>query len=405
MRKLATIQRITAITPIPGADAIERADVLGWEVVVGKGEFQAGDLAVYFEIDSWCDASIPAFNTPIFQPRYTNWGDKQGMRLKTIKLRKQLSQGLLMPVDKFAQLTPSVLGLDKLVEGQDVTELLGILLWEPIEEAKSKGIAKAPGTKAFPSFIRKTDQERVQNYINELGKHSAETFEVSIKLDGSSMTAFHVSQSSPWFAEIQRDQELRKLKKLSWFGRLWYNLRKRFVGVSMPADFSGVCSRNIQLPTDGNNNFSNYYRDNKIDVALRLACAYRSGFGQGSLAFQGELIGPSIQANHEQVKDLEWHIFDVFDIDAQEYLLPADARKLVESVGLSYVPVIMNQATLWDIGKSDDLKTVVKNILAMAEGPGMNNGVKREGLVFKSNSTPFSFKAISDSYLLKKDSK
>lgn len=78
MRKLATIQRISAIRPIEGADKIEVADVLGWSVVVGKGEFQAGDLAVYFEIDSWLDASNPAFAS--FEDRFTNWGTKRGMR-------------------------------------------------------------------------------------------------------------------------------------------------------------------------------------------------------------------------------------------------------------------------------------------------------------------------------------
>lgn len=96
-RKLASVQRVTEIRPIEGADAIEVARVLGWDVVVKKDEFKVGDLAVYFEIDS-------------FLPRNKAWefleksslrkmGDKEGLRLKTIKLRGVLSQGLLLRID------------------------------------------------------------------------------------------------------------------------------------------------------------------------------------------------------------------------------------------------------------------------------------------------------------------
>lgn len=96
-RKLATIQRIDEIRPIEGADAIEVARVLGWDVVVKKGEFKVGDLAAYFEIDS-------------FLPRRPEWsfleksclrrmGEKEGLRLKTIKLRGQVSSGLLMKIE------------------------------------------------------------------------------------------------------------------------------------------------------------------------------------------------------------------------------------------------------------------------------------------------------------------
>lgn len=399
MRKLATIQRISAIHPIPGADKIVRADVLGWEVVVGLDEFKVGDFAVYLEIDTWCDSTIAAFNTPVFQPRFSNWNDPEGkarfgMRLKTIKLRKQLSQGLLMPISAFPELGPAIRNT---VEGEDVTELLKLEKWEPYEEQKSNagGINKEAGARMFPSFIRKTDQERVQNYICELRKHEGETFEVTIKLDGSSMTVYRVGSNSPHYAHVVEDIEKRLLRGMGWFKRTWWKITRRLGMNNPPEQFFGVCSRNIQLDPEGGSHFADYVKKHAIfDKMDKLL------FLQENIALQGELIAPSIQKNHEDVKDYEFYVFDVFDIDKQEYLLPNVARAIVRSLGLKYVPVLQTDIALGSYGT--DPKSTVDGILLAAEGPGMNPGVKREGIVFKSNSTPFSFKAISNSYLLKK---
>lgn len=413
MRKLATIQRISAIRPITGADKIVAADVLGWTVVVGKDEFKEGDLAVYFEIDSWCDSSIPAFQTEVFRPRYTKWGDKVGMRLKTIKLRKQISQGLLMPLSAFPALAPEVFGT-AFIEGEDVTELLKIEKWEPAEEASSNagGPNKTAGAGKFPSFIRKTDQERVQNYINELPKHDNETFEVSIKLDGSSMTVYRVGKKSPHYEHIRKDVTERKLRKLSKLKRIVYCV-KRFLRIEKDEDFVGVCSRNIELSLDDSNHFSQYVRDNDIIGRLKGYGATRDtehGCG-GNIAIQGELLAPSIQQNYEKVEGFEFYVYDVFNIDSQKYYGPAQARAITEALGLKYVPVLEENMSLRDfdheaygaITPAENMRAAVENILAYAEGPGMNPGVKREGIVFKANGSEFSFKAISNSYLLHKE--
>jgi ATP-dependent RNA circularization protein (DNA/RNA ligase family) len=136
-------------------------------------------------------------------------------------------------------------------------------------------------------------------------------------------------------------------------------------------------------------------------------------FGR-NIAIQGELIAPTIQQNYEKVDTFEFYIYDVFDIDKQKYLLPCDSRDVAQKLGLNYVPVladgirlstfITDQADVPLIEQRDPdaLKRLVDAILAYAEGPGMNNGVKREGVVFKSNKTEFSMKAISNSYLLNK---
>lgn len=402
MRKLASIQKIVALNPIPGADLIEVATVLGWQVVVKKGDFAVGDLAVYYEIDSFLNANDKRYAS--FEDRFINWDGKRGMRLKTIKLRKQISQGLVLKVSEFPEIKNPV-------EDMDVTDLLKIEKWESLSESQGNGggiCAKTAGVTPFPAFLRKTDQERVQNYTFEIAKHLGdETFEASIKLDGSSMTAFHLSAGSQQFDYAVGDMEKRALRKKGFFSKLVYNIKKKFGLVKTPEFLNGVCSRNIQLDTDGDNHFSTFVRENQILDKLKT-------LGR-NIAIQGELIAPTIQQNYEKVETFEFYIYDVFDIDAQKYLLPADARDVADKLGLNYVPVLEKEIKLSQfITDANDvplvenrdpvaLKRLVDAILAYAEGPGKNPGVKREGVVFKSNKSEFSMKAISNSYLLKKD--
>jgi RNA ligase (TIGR02306 family) len=395
MRKLASIQKVLNVRPIDGADLIEVVDVLGWSVVVKKEDgFKAGDLCVYYEVDSFLSEQDPRYNSPVFQERFINWGEKRGMRLKTIRLRKQISQGLVLPLSMFPEITP-----DLQVEDTDVTELLKIEKWESLQEERSNsgGMgAKTAGAKPFPAFIRKTEQQRVQNYLNELPKHIEETFEVTIKLDGSSMTVFRIDNTSPNFAYAWEDMETRLLRKKSYLGKKWYRLLK-LLGLEKPPTYlDGVCSRNIQLDTEGNNHFSAFTK--------RESILERLGNLSRNIAIQGELLAPSIQDNYEKVKDYEFYVYDVFDIDKQEYLLPAERRDVVESLGLNHVPVLHTEANLVQFTKpgTGDARGLVDGILEYAEGPGMNPGVKREGVVYKSNQMDFSFKAVSNSYLLKK---
>lgn len=386
-RKLASVQRISNIRPIHGADRIEAVDVLGWTVVCRKGEFTVGDLVVYFEVDAWLDSTNTAFAT--FEDRFTNWGTKRGMRLKTIKLRNQISQGLVLPITSFPKLPANI------YEGFDATALLGIEKWESAEEQKANSVGGIKGskTKQFPSFIRKTDQERVQNMLTELPKHS-EGFEVTIKLDGSSMTVYVVEKISPYYQEIVEEAEEKALKRMGFLQKSMHVL-KRLLGIVKQSDkIVGVCSRNIDLGLDGDNHFSNYAREHNIVQAIQKAAQGRS------FAVQGELLSQSIQGNYEKVKGFEYYVFDVFDIDKQEYLLPEHARNFVINAGLKYVPVLDVDCKLSQFGSNP--REMVDAILVYAEGPGMNKNVKREGVVFKSNTDKtFSMKAISNSYLVK----
>lgn len=349
MRRLATIRRISEILPIENADAIELAIVDGWQCVVKKGEYKAGDVAIYFEIDSWIPHEIAPFLSKGKEPRV--FDGVRGERLRTMRLRGKISQGLLLPT--------TLLGEDGLVtgalfeEGADVTEFLGIKKWELPDSTMQH---RARGS--FPMFIPKTDQERIQNLPRLLTDNDTE-YEVTLKLDGSSMTVYHLRADSKHL-ELFKDHPEGECR-------------------------IGVCSRNLEVELDGNH-FGETAKAAGIAQALQTS-------GR-NIAVQGELIGPGIQKNYEKVTENQYHIYAVFDIDAQEYLTPEEAEGFCADYRLQYIPIFERRFKI-------PVGFTVDDILEYAEGEGMNEGVKREGLVFKSLCGEKSFKAISNSYLLK----
>lgn len=343
MRKLASIKKIDEIRPIEGADAIECAVLGGWTVVTKKGEYRAGDLAVYCEIDAFIPHGLAPFLSKGQPPREYN--GVKGERLRSIKLRGQLSQGLLIRVgDRFDDVV--VLSAENATpykEGDDVTEALGIQKYEPPVPACLAGEAKA----LFPGFIPKTDQERIQNLTEELKfwQERNFTWEVTEKLDGSSMTVY------------VRDGE------------------------------AGVCSRNLELRQTENNSLW------KVAVRDQLIEKIRStGL---NLALQGELVGEGIQCNRYGFSGQKFFVFDVYDIDAGRYYTPALRQKLCKELNIDHVPVIGVERKL----TSD----TVDSLLAQAEGKNQygSRSCEREGLVFKCVETEASFKCISNKFLLK----
>jgi len=339
-RKLATIRRITEINPIEGADLIEAVSIGGWTVVAQKVMgYKVNDLVVYCEIDAFLPTEVAPFLT---QPGHfpKEYRGIKGERLRTKKLKGVVSQGLLLPLETLTKF-PSEQWFDvEPFEGSDVTSLLGIVQWEPPAEFRS---ADAKGT--FPSFIPKTDQERIQNLSREFEKYKDEAllWEITEKLDGSSMTAYF------------KDGEV------------------------------GVCSRNLELREDLENTFWKTAVDSgAVDELKNL---------QRNLALQGELIGPGIQGNKYNLRKHEYRIYDIFDIDAQKYLLPEERYKIVETLGLLHCPVL-------DV---TDLRfNSISNILDFAEGKSvLNSKTEREGLVFKQIQSSTSFKAISNRWLIK----
>ena len=278
-RKLASIQIASEITPIKGADSIEACRVGGWVCVVKKGEFNINDKGVYFEIDSFLPSTDKRFE--FLSSNFFSYNGKSGARLKTMRLRGQLSQGLFMPITLFPELQDRVVG-------ENVTAELGVDKWEPAVPSELAGEAKV-----FPSFIPKTEQPRIQNLEGELERDRGQVFEVTTKLDGMSMTVYY------------KDETI------------------------------GVCSRNLELlETDGN----------KLWQVANRSLVEVLRFLKKNLALQGEIIGEGVQGNPEKIKGQDFFLFDIYDIDEKRYLTPLERKELVTSLGkqgmtLKHVPI------------------------------------------------------------------
>lgn len=354
-RKLASIRTITEIRPIPEADAIECAYVGGWPVVVKKEEFSVGDLAVFIEPDSWAPHELAPFLSKGREPREYN--GVKGERLKTQKIRKQLSQGLLLPITdtlqrEFSHNFFNFEGARELQEGDDLTEMLGIQKWEAPIPTHLAGQIRGN----FPSFVPRTDSERIQNLVSEVfEERKGESYEATIKLDGSSCTVY------------VKDADI------------------------------GVCSRRLDLKETPDNSFWRAARDQKIIEALLTYCERE----ECNIALQMELMGNKIQGNQEKIDGLRLFLFDIYDIDRQSYVKPLERLNILDylqgaGADLDHIPVLEPSICV------TERFATVEELLAYADGPSLNPQVRREGLVFKSHDSTFSFKAISNEWLLKK---
>jgi len=334
MRKLASIQRIRALEPIEGADAIEKATVLGWQLVVKKNEFKVGDLAVYCEIDSLMPGK-PEFE--FLKPR--------GMRVRTIRLRGQVSQGICFQL--------SILPKDfAVVEDADCTDVLGIEKYEPPMPACLSGIAKG----RFPSFIPKTDETRVQVLQKLLDKYKGEKCYVTEKVDGSSGT-FYINNGE-----------------------------------------FGVCSRNLELLEDTENSFWKVARQMDIENKLRSL--------HGNFAIQGELIGEGIQDNKLRLRGQTMLFFNAFDIDRFEYLACEKFMALFERLQLTTVPILTTDYELTNDIDEIIKMAIIKSTICpdiWAEGIVIRPLNEKIDLLLSNenfNNGRVSFKAINPEFFL-----
>jgi RNA ligase (TIGR02306 family) len=333
-RKLASIRIISDIQPIDGADMIELAIVDSWKVVVAKNVgHKVGDMVIYCEIDSF----LPVKEEFEFlrKTSYKKMSDgTEGFRLKTIKLRGQVSQGLILPMSvvEYTNVQFEV--------GMDVTNLLGITKYEPPIPADLAGKVKG----LFPSFLRKTDEERVQNLTKEYEEYKSlgRKFYVTEKLDGSSATFYYKD------------------------------------GVF------GVCSRNLELIETEGNTFWKVARELDLENKMR-------DFGV-NISLQGELIGEGVQGNPYKIKGQTVKFFNLFDIDLQVYHSLAHLDRALGIMGIKMVPIVDEFFVLPD---------TIEELLKYAEDKSvLNSKFDREGVVIRSNDRTISFKVISNKFLL-----
>lgn len=366
-RKLLKVVKIDSIQVHQQADNLELAIVGGWQVCVKKGQFKAGDVVMYAEVDALLPLDRPEFSFLEGRSQYTVDG-KNYSRVKTIKLRKQLSQGILF--DYFGSANV----------GDDLTEMYGVIKYEAVHEPVPGGGNGVKKSRAFPSFIRKTDQERVQNIVNAFNTASAtgEEFEVSVKLDGSSFTAYIKDGK---VGVCSRNIELQ-LEPEKWgIGR---QIKEYFAQVKRHGFKYAKWVKGVEPEA---NAFTALF--NELDLKGKLLAARECL--SGDLAIQGEMVGPSIQGNFEGVDKNRLFVYSVFDIDRQEYVLPETAQSIVKRIGLDYVPVIHHRMKLPE---------TVSEVLKLADGQSALGGKYREGTVWKSLDRDFSFKVISNNYCL-----
>jgi len=331
-RKLASVVKIVEIQPIPGADAIVVATVKGWKVVVKVNEYKVGDLAVYYEIDSFLPIR-PQFEF-LRKSSYKRMGSSEGFRLKTIRLRGQISQGLLTPIPE---------GISNPREGDDLTEALDIVKYEPPIPAQLAG--KIKGT--FPSFIPKTDEIRIQNFESEVGfSPVGERAYVTEKLDGTSFTCYFNN------------------------------------GVF------GVCGRNWELSETSDNSL--WRMANVLQLKEKMTKHGKN------IALQGELVGAGINGNLYGLSDHKLYFFTGYDIDKGRRMFFDELEWVLFGLQLQMVPLLEKYGFV-----IPNESNIVDYMLKYAEGKSvLNMEVDREGVVVRGLEREFSFKAISNTYLL-----
>lgn len=357
MRKLASIQRIDDIQPIEGRDRIVLATVEGWHVIVTT-DFHVGDKVIFCEIDS----VLPE------KPEFEFLRSKK-FRIKTMKMAGVVSQGICFPID----ILPEQYRCFEV--GEDVTEILGVTQYEPTmdQEDEYKGykqkhakkypaflmrfkwfrklVLPKPRKGGFPSFISKTDEERVQNM------------------------PWIVNDKREWIATEKVDGQSGSFCLVRHKGLF----RDKFEYI--------VCSRNLRLAhPDG----SSYWR---VSDRYQIENALRNMIGDRDwIAIQGECIAPKVQKNKYGVKEPDLYVFNLIYPSGRVDSLTA--KSICEQHGFNFVPIVQVGYVLPD---------TVDEILAYADGQSQLADTMREGIVFRSMDGKQSFKAVSPAFLIKWD--
>lgn len=349
---LATIQKVSKLTPIEGADLIETATVLGWEIVVKKGEYKEGDLCTYIQIDT----VVP--DRPEFE-----FLRERKFRVRTIKLRKQISQGLIVPL-------PS----GKWKEGDDVTEIIGVKKYEkPDNNPERYEKPRMPKIwyrkwfyilkynflfKLFPRLQRLsrspfpkhlvsiTDEERIQNMPKVLNQYKGKEFVVSYKLDGSSVTIIH--------SKVLGKSKFR------------------------------ICSRRFELH-DKKNDWYRVFMATRFDLEVLKLVRY---FNTNDIIVQGEAIG-KFNGNHHNLQSEQIRLFNIYvsgkRLNQRDFLQVCYANNIPHCP--LYKEITLNH-TLPEILKVSEIKDV------------LNPNTDVEGLVWRCVEDNMSFKVINNKYLL-----
>lgn len=384
-RELAYVQEVGWIRPIEGADNIELIGILGWTLIAKKGEFQVGDKAVYFEIDS----KLPEADWSAFMA-------SKNYKVKTFKLNKfkVVSQGLALPFSAFGW------DQDKYEVGDFLTEELKVTYASDDDNkrkanvnpdarinsalARHPKIAKKWGkaikknkflrwlflflfgkkkdNRGWPAWVVKTDEERVQN-MPWILEDKSEWFATE-KIDGTSTT---------------------------------FTMKGR----GRKAEFY-ICSRNVCFNTPEKMEKGSYYDTNVYqEMAIKYnmeAVLNEIMLGDPNLEFvtiQGETYGAGIQKREYGLKGHDLMVFNVifgYKNGEKKRLNPREMTDFLKDFEIPCVPIVDEHFILPD---------TIEELLTIATDKSKVDGGMREGLVFRSADGVRSFKAVSNEFLLK----
>ena len=354
-RNLATVQTIVNLEPIPNADNIIKCSVLGWQCIVAKKDnLSVGDKVIFVEVDSL----MPA------KPEYEFLKERK-YRIRTIKLRGTVSQGLVLPLSYLPKGNYGV--------GDDVSDKLGVRKYDPQADLEAKMLQERTdrqknkvskflmrygwfrrffsfGNRAtFPSFIRKTDELRIQLFPDICEEKRGMVFDVTEKLDGQSATYFLV-------------------KSKGWFGKVKYSF--------------GVCSRNLLLPNPNKSSYWTVAKNLNIEAVLRDLIE-KDDF----VVLQGEILGWGIQGNKYHIDGCDFRAFNlIVPLGRFEY---KEMSVLLSNRGVKCVPYLGTWV----------LPDTIQECVNYAEGGSTVYAMPREGVVIRNGD--FSVKIINPTFLLK----
>lgn len=346
-RCMAQIVRVDGLSIIEGMQNIELAYVLGWQCIVKKNDFKVGDLAIYFCIDS------------ILDPNHPNFKFLAGKRLKTKKMFDTLSQGLLGPLTWLTDYDNSI-DLSKIKLGDDVTNILRVKKYIVTSE-----LQQYSQQRNYPNFVPKTDEEPIQNTPKILNELINRDVVITRKEDGTSTTFVYCNfiHKSPY--DI-------------------YDHNSNFL----------ICDRNKILSNNDPidlKSASHYFEiNNKFKIEEKMKRLGRN------IAIQGEIVGPKINKNKLKLETNDFRVFNIWDIDHQQYLNWENVEDITNKLQLNRVPVVYK-------GKFKKEMATIPALLKMAEDLEYVKNVPAEGLVVKTNSgdNRYSFKVVSNKYLIK----
>lgn len=333
---MTSIQVIRALNRHPNADRLQLATILGWQIVVRQGEVQVNQKVIFYEIDSLLPVDA-AWLPLAVKERIARDNIKDRFCVKTIKLRGEISQGLIIP------LLSHMINLNI---SADVTNELNITKYEPLALTGKYSLFQSKKIGDFPvHLVKKTDEHRIQSNPKYLTLFNGKSYYMSVKMDGTSVT-YLIDPSTSEFL---------------------------------------VCSRNMKRGRPDNINTCPYwYVANKYDLEDKLRT-------YPHYAVQGEICGPNIQNNLARLKDLHFFAFNLVNIITGQRSTFDEFINFCETVSIPTVPIE-------ERGESFNY-TTVKELLAKACGRYKDTKNAREGLVIRTLDNLLSFKVINNDYL------